>query len=350
MTPLTKDERWEIYRLAKQARGGLYTAEKQALVFISDAQTMQNGVCSKALENGADLGYSRRALQWGIHGKHRNGKVEYPGLLARGIVSASGYVKGGRAPGGKGLTATYSINCDVLLTFVPEVDDDSPIKKGETLGETLSETLSETLGETLSETLGETSSKKGETKGDLMHTRSYSSSLTPPSIREASDPPGESSSEAREGKGEMPVVVVGEASAQREDESQRLGQKKSEAVSIEEQHDRLIAASRARQLDRNQTDAEIYRDYKAVYDQLKRNNPLQASKKHRHDAANLYRAIGREAALEKWRYFLVNEDHDTTTGIEIFDEESGAPTGRFYSEDVERTWLLHDFVLNCSPT
>jgi hypothetical protein len=39
---LTKNERYEILRLAKRARG-LYTAEKQALFFIADAQTMQEG-------------------------------------------------------------------------------------------------------------------------------------------------------------------------------------------------------------------------------------------------------------------------------------------------------------------
>jgi hypothetical protein len=144
--PLTKDERYEIKRLAERVRG-LYRSEKQALAFIAEAQTMQNGVCSKALKRAEDFGYERTAIQRGIHGKRRNGKLEYPGLLSRGIAYvAGGYPKGGLAPGGQGLTPEYAINRAVLLTFIPDTDD--PPEKGDTLGDTL----------------GDTSPKKGETK------------------------------------------------------------------------------------------------------------------------------------------------------------------------------------------
>jgi hypothetical protein len=120
--PLTKDERYRIARLARQVRG-LYRAEKQALAFIAETQTMQNGVCSKALTSGEDFGYHRKSIQRGLHGRQRNGKTEYPGLLARGIVYLTGgYPKGGRAPGGDGLTPAYVINLEVLMTFIPERD------------------------------------------------------------------------------------------------------------------------------------------------------------------------------------------------------------------------------------
>jgi hypothetical protein len=42
---------------------------------------------------------------------------------------------------------------------------------------------------------------------------------------------------------------------------------------------------------------------------------------------------------------LVHEEHEATERVPIFDEDTGEPTGRFTSEAVERTWLLHDFVV-----
>src|ERR1700722_2623802 len=301
MTALTKNERWEIYRLCKRARG-LYKAEKQGFVFIGEAQNMQEGVCRKALRNVEDFGNGVRQVQRGLHGHRRNGKLEFPGLLTRRIVSASGYLKGGRAPGGKGLATTYTINLDVLMTFIPEIDDDPPPKE---------------MGATLGDTKSVTSSEKGVTLGDRVRTSSCSSSL-------GSSPSDESSCSKFRTAGERilgnstrserlnaeNLVVVGDAP-----ENQNRGQKESEPVSQEDRAERIIATSRARRLDRNQTDAEIYRDYRAVFDRLEReyqawmneppksrvaicgahfDNPLQATAKHRHAAADLYRAIGRD--------------------------------------------------------
>lgn len=350
MSLLTKHERYEILRLAKRTRG-LYTAEKQALVFIADAQTMQDGVCRKALDKGKDFGYCGRQMQRGLHGNRRRGKLEFPGLIARGIVSASGYVQGGRAPGGEGLTPTYTINRDMLLKFIPETDDDL-------------------MGDTLGDTKGDTSPKKGDTWGDLIPTSSCSSSLSsslqqPPESR---SPQGVDKSEGH--------VVVDSGLPQ----NQQRGQENL-SLSPEDRADRIIAASRTRQLERGMTDDEIFRDYKSVFDRLEReykarmkfepihirvngvisinpeydamprgayfSNSLKSTAKHRHEAAALYRTLGRPAALAKWEDFLINEDHDTTTGVEVLDEHH-EPTGRFASEDVERTWLLYDFVLHCA--
>ncbi len=143
---------------------------------------------------------------------------------------------------------------------------------------------------------------------------------------------------------------------------------------------------RRRQLERKESDAEIFREYKSIFDRLRREcqakrdfepklfhdpndsraagliftggtskyatNPVWAAMPdgkefeknlgttvpHRHAAAELYRAIGRDAALEKWEDFLVNEEHEATERVEY--EE-----GKFATDTVERTWLLHDFVL-----
>jgi hypothetical protein len=122
-TPIEAKKRWEIYRLAKAARG-LSTTEKRALIFIAEAQTMTDGVCKKAAHGAEDFGTSVRDFRRGIHGrKRKDGTQIFPGLTARGIVSASGNLKGGRSLGGNGLPVTYTINKDVLLTFVPEESD-----------------------------------------------------------------------------------------------------------------------------------------------------------------------------------------------------------------------------------
>ena len=118
----------------------------------------------------------------------------------------------------------------------------------------------------------------------------------------------------------------------------------------------------------NLSDDEIYREYKGLFDDLVRKyeawsavdprerkrlnlpegkafeNPLRANVDHRRKAADLYRAIGQEAALAKWADFLVNYDHTATERVADINED-GNPTGKFVSVEVERTWLLHDFVL-----
>jgi hypothetical protein len=141
------------------------------------------------------------------------------------------------------------------------------------------------------------------------------------------------------------------------------------------------------------SDAEIYREFKAVYDRLRQeykayqdfepkffhdpndpraagllfkgstqkyavnpvweampqgkdfDNDLCTTAEHRHAAADLYRAIGSDATLAKWEYFLINDDHTATQRVPEFDEATCQPTGKFVTIEVDRAWLLHDFVL-----
>ena len=409
MTTYTKEERWEILRLAKRTRG-LYTAEKQALVFVADAMTMQDGTCHKALKAGVDFGYNLRNIQRGLHGKQRGGKEEYAGLIKRGLVMASGNVKGGRAAGGRGLTATYTIDRDVLLTYVPDTDDpngdDEPPKKGDTLGDTQAKK---------GDTLGDTQAKKGDTLGDYSHTSSLSSSLTASAesadasaaaekLRAAASAPiGEPSptttnsttaqetAERTSTSESQPIGDGGFASSITFDiagsaprtsaeptvpspfplpsptgercagssPSPTLGQNNSDPS------DSLISVVRLRQLERSMTDAQIYAEYKAVFDRVVREaeaydntprkdregmpcgkafeNPLNSTVKHRAAAADFYRIAGGASTLAKWEDFLVNTDHTKFVGKPVLDEND-VPTGKFYSDEEEAKWLLYDFV------
>jgi hypothetical protein len=326
----------------------LYRAEKQALAWIADVQTMQNGVCCKALTSGEDLGFHRKSIQRGIKGRHRDGKLEYPGLLARGIVSVSGHVKGGRAPGGHGLTAVYTINRTELLKYIPEVDDDpkSP-KKVDPNVDPLSKNVNPYL--------------------DLMPTSFLSSSLNNTAAADA--PSRQASAEAADDD----VVVDGDIrifpTQSPSDGSSSpfrppLGGNGSNAArafskstasqeSRGESTDRIIATTRQRQLERRMPDDEIYREYKAVFDNLIREKKIcltwtPPKNTHRKKAADLYRAIGRKAALAKWEEFLVEGDHDVPQ--RVFDEEAD----KEITITEQRTWLLLAFVTECcvrnSPT
>jgi hypothetical protein len=145
--------------------------------------------------------------------------------------------------------------------------------------------------------------------------------------------------------------------------------------------DQIIAAARQRRVERGASDNEIYREFKSVFDRLRKEfkakwdfepkyivepraatmfagaqkaviNPvydampqgrdfaadLKTSVAHRHAAAELYRAIGREAALAQWEDFLLHGDHEITTRVSDDGEN-------FYTVEVERTWLLNDFVV-----
>lgn len=387
----TKNERYEILRLAKRARG-LYTAEKQALVFVADAQTMEDGVCRKALKRGADYGYAVRQIERGLHGRRRNGKIEFPGLIARGIVARTGYLKGGRAPGGAGLPATYTIDRDALIKFVPELDGPDPNDDNETLKN--GDPNPGPLGDPYSDPLLENS----DPLGDLRQTRSCSSSLPQVQARgSASDqressPTRETALVVVDGRADNlartdprtvieptvqppfpPPPPTGERCAGLDplQESQRSGQSYSNPH--RDHSETLITAARLHQLERQQTDAEIFREYKAVFNRLRHDadaydratqqervaknlskgrdfdSPLKATAPHRRWAAEIYRAEGRHVALTAWEKFLVEEDHDTVTGTEVTDD-NGEPTGKFYSVEVERTWLLYDFVLNHETT
>jgi len=339
---------------------------------------MQNGVCSKALKSGEDFGYCRRNLQWGIHGKHRNGKLEYPGLLARGIISVTGYVKGGRAPGGDGLTPTYTINREVLLNYIPEVDDgpEPPESSESPSSEPVTSPNSPKKDETLDKTKGETFKKNGETKGVHAPPSSLSSSLTPHNGDEPALRP-----DRGEGRGvgavvvvensenfnysaspfvsptRLPAVALGEPQVDagqgrnhsnyavtkplNENQSQRLH---IESQTQEARAEHLIAANRQKQLDRKASDVEIFREYKAVFDRLAREKKIyldwsMPTATHRKEAADLYRTLGRDAALAEWEDFLINDDHDHTEPM--VDEE----TGKTIAVEVQRKWLFYDFVL-----
>jgi hypothetical protein len=378
MSVLTKDERYEIYRLTKRARG-LYKAEKQALVFIGEAQTMQDGVCRKALKSVEDFGFGVRQTRFGLHGRRRNGKIEFPGLIARGIVSAVRNQKGGRAPGGHGLPTAYAINRDVLLMFIPDIDD--PLEKDEPKGGP-SWKKDEPLG---------------EPKEELMPPRSCSSpsSSLPTSLRAASDPSGESSPR----RGEETIVVDddGEAASQsptaasndfplysppgngsnaagaempaapadglalppssgapdrarpsenEKDKSKDAGRENqplSESPDQEARTEQIISSARQRQLERKASVAEIYREFKGVFDRLTQARKISLTwtppkESHKQKAAELYRAIGLDAALSKWEQFLIEGEHDVPQ--QVFDEE----LSKTITFEVQRTWLLLCFV------
>lgn len=347
MTTLTKDERYEIYRLAKRARG-LYIAEKQALVFVGDAQTMQDGVCRKALKNAEELGFGARQIRFGLRGRKRNGRTEFPGLIARGIVSAVSNEKGGRAPGGQGLPAVYSINRDVLLKFVPEIDC-LPEKD---------------------EPKAEPSSKKdeplGEPKEELMPPRSCSSfssfftlnncpSVEPTGERSEGHvvDDGETLSQSPAAPADDCVLAPSACASGRTPSSEeektntkstgRENQPLSESPDLEARTEHIIYSARQLQLDRKASVAEMYRDYKAVFDRLTLEEKISLKwtppkESHKQKAAELYRAIGRDAALSKWEQFLTEGEHEVPQ--HEFDEQ----LGRNVTFDVQRTWLLLCFV------
>lgn len=403
MSAPTKDERYGICRLARRARG-LYRAEKQALAFIAETQTMQNGVCRKALKSGEDYGYSKRALQWGIHGKHRNGKLEFPGLLARRIVYvAGGYPKGGLAPGGQGLTPEYAINLEALMTFIPEVDDSpEPTEPPEP----------SKMGETRDETMGETSPEKGETKGVQAHTSSPSSSPSSSACEPAhhekvpddaqssiggaayrdgavssqndvvvGDPPSETPKPKAAGmENHVPPATGGGAPGS---SIPIFPVGASEATP---KFSDLIGDVERRQADRHLTNSQICDEFKFIFDRLRRDSDARDAyestrfigkpghrvsnpafdecalatmpqgidltwkrplPKHQKAAAEYFRAVGRDVALAKWREFLLDGDHEVSQPLGD-DPETGKSCG---FETVQQDWLLYIFVkeqIECS--
>lgn len=369
MSVRDKSERYRILNAAKRARG-LYTAEKQALVFVADAQTMQEGVCRKALKGGADYGYSTRTVQWGLHGRRRDSKTEYPGLIARKIVSASGNLKGGRAPGGIGLPVTYTIDFDVLLTFVPEIDDPDPNDdndasvKGEPNGEPKSEPNDEPLGEPSSEK-GET---LGETKGVQGHTRSCSSlsSSLSTSTNASGEPAvgqGEDSERLVVGGAEKrttssPLPPSGESAQTPPRLIKTAGCPKtsSPAVGIfdhlpetkERENQQPPRESQEPRADRRVSSVEIRREFQSVFDRvnaeagkrykdrqpmrdiaLEAGSVLKQSQPLWTEITEMCRKRGANTVLCDWENFLVKDDHTTT--------EAG-------HGEVQRTWLLRDFL------
>lgn len=374
MSALTKDERYEIYRLTKRARG-LNKAEKQALVFIGEAQTMQDGVCRKALKSVEDFGFGVRQTRFGLHGRRRNGKIEFPGLLARGIVSAVRNQKGGRAPGGHGLPTAYAINRDVLLTFIPDIDDppekDEPkgepsSKKDEPLGEPKEELMPPRSCSSLSSSLTLNNCPSVEPAGEGSEGHVVDADGEAPSQSPAAGsgafplyPPSGNGSNAA--GAEMPAAPTDflvlppfaeasgptRSSGDENDKSKDAGRENqplSESPDQEDRADQIISAARQRQLDRKASVAEIYRDFKAVFDRLIREEKIGLTwippkESHKQKAADLYRVIGRDVALRAWEKFLIEGGDHEVPQWEL-DEESGERIT--YQE--QRTWLLLCFV------
>ena len=377
--PPSKDERYRIARLAKRVRG-LYSAEQQSLHFVAEAQTMERGVCSQALKrHAADYGYNKRHLQCGIHGRRRNGKLEYPGLLARGIVFVvGGYPKGGLAPGGQGLTPDYAINLEVMMTFIPEIDDEYPNPPASPNPSEPVETPQK--GDTMGEPKGEPFSRKGEPKGELMPTSSLSSSLgTVPTVQRAASDVGAESERCNvetvddDGKifvlpggfcvspsvksvsavnpsaspsstsGESPIPPGAQEGTPNPESVHGEKQSQPQIENPEDAADQIIASVRQRQLSRKASVSEIYHDFKAVFDRLTLERQILLDwtpppKAHQTKAAEFYRAVGRDIALQAWEQFLVNGEHD------IPQKQFNDETGEEYTAMVQRTWLLLCFV------
>jgi hypothetical protein len=300
----------------------LYTFEQQALLFIADAQTMQNGVCSQSITRHATgYGYNVRAIQYGIHGRRRNGKLEFPGLLARKIVFlVGGYPHGGKAPGGPGLTPAYAVDLDVLLTFIPEADYDSsePPEKGEPLGEP--------------------SPEKGEPLGAPVHTSSLSSSLSDIAI--AAGPVPEATNYSN-------LAVQANQAAQTNAAAQShaptsLSHPKGQHLGVDDGANAFFPMGKKKNAKQEHSDAEIGAELERVfehvraqdgkvcaaraalridrelYDETKLDSDavLRPSKKRQTEIADWCRGRGTEPILKLWEEFLVTVDHtlDSTSG------------------------------------
>jgi hypothetical protein len=326
---------------------------------------MQRGVCSKAIPKGEELGYCDRNLQWGLHGKHRkqkdgSQKLEYPGLLVRGIVFVvGGHPRGGLAPGGGGLTPDYAINRDVMLTFIP--DGDQPSKNPDP-------EKGDTMGVTMDETKGETFSKRGETKGVHAHPSSPSSSLNPsaagakteersPRAPQAFDPANEKSNL---------VDVVGETAdiPLYPPSGAGIGAGNEEGVHRVE----LAAASgsdtpiyfagtdpddglQRLQADMHLTTPQICAEFKNVFDQLRQRRVIDLIwktplPKHQKFAAYYFKSVGRDVALAKWGEFLPRDNHEVTQPIYHQDDDdyTGETRRVIGSDEVQQDWLLYLFL------
>jgi len=112
---------------------------------------------------------------------------------------------------------------------------------------------------------------------------------------------------------------------------------------MEARTEQIISSARQLQLDRKASVAEIYRDYKAVFDRLTREEKISLNwtppkESHKQKAAELYRTVGRDATLSKWEQFLTEGEHEVPQ--RGFDPE----LGRDVTYEVQRTWLLLCFV------
>ncbi len=368
--PPSKDERYRIARLAKQVRG-LYRDEQKAVHFVAEAQTMERGVCSQSLKkHAADYGYTLRQLQWGFHGRRREGKIVIPGLLARGIVFVTGgYPNGGLAPGGQGLTPDYAINLKWMLRYIPEVDDSDFSKSPEPSGPV--ETPQK--DEPKDEPRGEPFAKKDEPRDDLMRTSSLNSSLSP-ELNVIPDPtPSGASKEGREGQSSQDVVVVGgETPSHRainsysgapgvSSASSPSSAGKAPASPVSSSKESPVAPGAAggqgntnpvgsgrKNQDETQSENRIIAEFEDIFDRVKsqagtlwskrtlqREIELQAdavfntTKPQCKKVAEFYRAVGGEKTLAMWEEFLVTVNHAVNTS----------------DDSPQRTYYLTDFLV-----
>jgi hypothetical protein len=136
---------------------------------------------------------------------------------------------------------------------------------------------------------------------------------------------------------------------------------------MEERAELLISAAHQKQISKAMTNDESFREYDFVWKQLQReyeawsdapwsererlNLPeganwggdLRTNKKHRHDAAELYRDDP-VAALANWKAFLVNTNPEIKAGEPILDDDNRS-TGKFASTTEQIAWPLREFVL-----
>jgi hypothetical protein len=111
----------------------------------------------------------------------------------------------------------------------------------------------------------------------------------------------------------------------------------------EDYADEIISAARQRQLSRKASVSEIYHDFKAIFDRLTLESQIYLEwtppkESHKKKAAEFYRAVGRDIALQAWEQFLVNGEH------EVPQKQFNDETGEEYTAMVQRTWLLLCFV------
>jgi hypothetical protein len=101
--------------------------------------------------------------------------------------------------------------------------------------------------------------------------------------------------------------------------------------------DAIVDAAERRRIERQTPVLVIFREAKAILDQLQREykawdavswserdrlklpegaaieNALKTNAEHRREFAEMYRTLGRDVTLAKWRDFLINEDHLVTS-------------------------------------
>ena len=99
----------QTFRLAKKANG-LSMPEKRALIAIADTCSMSGGVCRKSTDTiNREYAIPARSFKYAIRGRLRpDGREYYPGLIARGIVTATEQ---------KGLPTVYSVDNDRLASY-----------------------------------------------------------------------------------------------------------------------------------------------------------------------------------------------------------------------------------------